>query len=253
MTDVLANLPASARTGLKVRRKPKSGMRISVFDLDRTLTRRPTYSLFLLRTAWRVAPWRLLLIPLLLPAAIAYALKLLPRKRMKELMHALLLGRLRDRVVVRKVAEAFARDLVADGLYPAAVEQVRREAAAGRHIVLATAAPALYAAPLGRYLGVADVVATRATWQADQLTSRISGENCHGREKRRKLQRLLRRRGVRRCDAHIRFFSDDISDLPSFEWCDEAIAVNPRAPLNALARARKWRVLDWRHNHGLAE
>lgn len=251
MSDLLANLPASARSGLKISTKPRAVARISVFDLDRTLTRRPTYSLFLLRAAWEVGPWRLLLIPLLLPAAIAYAVHLLPRKRMKELMHRLLLGRNVGRAEVRELAEAFARDLIADGLYPEAIEQIRHEAAAGRRVIIATAAPAIYVRPLARQLGISDVVATSETWDEDRLTPAISGENCHGPEKRRKLERLLRSLRIRRRDAHIRFFSDDISDLPSFEWSDEAIAVNPCPPLVALAQARKWRVLDWRGQTGL--
>src|SRR5687768_16960439 len=38
---------------------------ISIFDVDRTLTARPTYSLFLLNAAWRSAPWRLVLVPVI--------------------------------------------------------------------------------------------------------------------------------------------------------------------------------------------
>lgn len=42
---------------------------LSIFDVDRTITRKPTYSLFLLFAMRRHAPWRALLLPLLLPVA----------------------------------------------------------------------------------------------------------------------------------------------------------------------------------------
>ena len=224
--------------------------RISIFDLDRTLTRRPTYSLFLLQAAWRRAPWRLCLIPLLLPHAIAYFLELLPRKRLKETMHWLMLGSELNRAEVQNLAECFARDLVERGLYPEAMGRLRSEAVAGRRIVIASAAPAFYVEPLARLLGVADIVATTETWHGNQLCPRIFGENCYGFEKQRKLARFLRHAGIARREAHIRFFSDDLADLPTFEWCDEAIVVNPGAALHAVARERRWPVLKWRGKQG---
>ena len=55
---------------------------LSVFDLDRTLTILPTYTPFLFFAARSRAPWRLLLLPFLLPVAILYALQLVSRRRM---------------------------------------------------------------------------------------------------------------------------------------------------------------------------
>src|SRR3546814_4654856 len=70
-----------------------SPVTLSVFDLDRTLTRLPTYSRFLLFAARSRAPWRLLLLPLLLPVALLYALKIVPRRTMKQAMHRIAIGR----------------------------------------------------------------------------------------------------------------------------------------------------------------
>ena len=49
-----------------------------------------------------------------------------------------------------------------------------------------------------------------------------------------------------RGDAHIRFFSDHVSDAPCLDWADEGFAVNAHAPLRALAKKRGWAILDWR-------
>ena len=45
---------------------------------------------------------------------------------------------------------------------------------------------------------------------------------------------------------HVRFYSDHVSDAPTLDWADEAFAVNPHAPLLALAREKGWDVLRWR-------
>ena len=46
---------------------------ITILDVDRTITRRPTYTLFLLHAMRRIAPWRALLLPLLVPSAASRA------------------------------------------------------------------------------------------------------------------------------------------------------------------------------------
>ncbi len=71
--------------------RPQKAM-LSIFDLDRTLTILPTYTPFLWFAVRSRAPWRLLLLPLLLPVALLYALKLIPRCRMKQTMHWVALG-----------------------------------------------------------------------------------------------------------------------------------------------------------------
>ena len=219
---------------------------LSVFDLDRTLTILPTYTPFLLFAIRTRAPWRVLLLPLLLPVAALYALKLIPRRTMKQAMHRVALGpRLAERDAAR-LADRFARRLVARGLYPQGLALIEAERAAGRRIVIATAAPHFYTAALARRLGIADVIATESTWRDGCLTPAIGSANCYGGDKRHRVAAFLDRAGIARDRAHIRFYSDHISDLPMFGFADEAVAVNPSAKLRRLAEARGWPVLDWR-------
>ena len=217
---------------------------LSIFDLDRTLTKLPTYSAFLLGAARADAPWRLAFLPLLLPVAIPYALKRVERRRMKEAMHAVMLGRRVPRARAEAAAERFADQLYRDGLYPQALARIAAERADGRRVMLATAAPAFYVAPLARRLGIDDVIATAATWDGDTLTHRIAGENCYGPAKLAMIESHLAAHGL--VDAHIRFFSDHHTDLPVFDRADEPVAVNPTPKLRGIAQIRGWPVLDWR-------
>jgi HAD superfamily hydrolase (TIGR01490 family) len=218
---------------------------LSVFDLDRTLTRAPTYSAFLIFAAWRTARWRLLLIPLLIPFAIAYAARLFPRRRMKMVMHWLMLGPAMPRSMAQSLAEAFASRLFETGLYMQAHDRIAFERQAGRRVVIATAAPSLYVVPLAAQLGIVDVVASGTEWRGEVLCPSISGENCYGAAKQRMLAAFLATHGIDRGNAHIRFFSDDASDLPSFKWADEPIVVNASPRLREIAAACKWPALDW--------
>lgn len=219
---------------------------ISVFDLDRTLTIRPTYSAFLLFAALRLAPWRLALAPMLLPVAAAYGCKAVSRRRMKETMHAVAIGRSIARHRVEPVAHAFADRLALGGIYPQAPDLIAAEQAAGRRTVIATAAPLLYVAPLARRLGIGDVIATEGQWDNDRLGARLRDDNCYGPAKRQRIAAWLADQGIDREQAHIRFYSDHASDRPTFDWVDEPVAVNPSSRLRDLAAQRGWRVVDWR-------
>src|SRR3546814_17426295 len=62
--------------------------RIAIYDLDRTVLRKPTFTLFLLWAAWRAAPWRLLLLPALAGLGLGHALRLYGRDRFQQIGRA---------------------------------------------------------------------------------------------------------------------------------------------------------------------
>src|SRR3546814_6694424 len=71
----------------------RSPLRVAIYDLDRTVLRTPTFTLFLLWAAWREAPWRLLLLPALAALMIGHALRLYGRDRFKPAAIRLMLGK----------------------------------------------------------------------------------------------------------------------------------------------------------------
>lgn len=219
---------------------------LSVFDLDRTLTVHGTWSPFLLFAARRRAPWRLAFAPLVVGLMAGYKARLLTRKQLKQAMQKLMLGGAVDLDVVTDLANAYAEHSMANNLHADAIASIAAERAAGRRVVIASAANLFYLEALAGRLGVADVVGTASMWRGGRLTPRIAGENCYGANKRDMLAHWLAGQDIDRADVHIRFFSDDLSDLPTFEWADEAVAVNPSRKLLNLALRRGWTVYDWR-------
>ncbi|MBB3693588.1 HAD family phosphatase [Sphingomonas sp. BK580] len=216
------------------------------YDLDRTVTRSPTWSSFLLFASLRRAPWRLMLTPLLVPPAAAQRAGLLSRDRLKEVMHGLMLGRSTPVAELSSVAERFAQRAVASSVRPHARARIRSDREQGYRPVLATAAHRFYAERIAQLLGIADVVATAAIISADgRLTHRLDGRNLYGPAKLTAVQQWLADQGARRETSRIRVYSDHVSDAPLLEFADEPFAVNPHAPLRALAQTRGWSILDW--------
>ncbi len=218
---------------------------MAIYDLDRTVTCRPTYSLFLLSTGWRLAPLRLLLVPLLALLWLFHKLGFYARDRLKVLMWAVVLGPA-DAAGIEQAASLFAVRTLTGNIRPGALAQIERDRADGALLVLATAAHELYAAPIAAGLGFHAVVATRLLSRADgRIGPELDGANLYGKSKLVAMRRFRTGGRAEGACAPLAFYSDSSSDLPVFDWVDRAIAVNPSRRLARIAGERSWPIVDW--------
>ena len=221
-------------------------IRIAIYDMDRTVTRRGTYAAFLAHMAMAIAPWRLVLLPVAGLVLLAYVLRLIGRGRAKEINQALMMGRRVSRERIAVHVERFADKVVATNTRPGALQQIAADRASGARLVMASASYRLYVEPIARRLGFDHVIATdHMTQGADYLRARIAGENCYDVAKLRMIEAWMAREGIARTDAEIRAYSDHVSDAPMLAFADEGIAANPHGPLRKLAVERGWQVVDW--------
>jgi HAD superfamily hydrolase (TIGR01490 family) len=220
---------------------------LAIYDMDRTITRRATYTPFLIHASLTLAPWRLALLPAVLLTLLAYAARLIDRARLKELNYRLLIGRALSPERLEPVIQSFAERQVATNIMPGARASIAADRAAGRRLVMATASYRLYAAAIAQRLGFNDVIATETSLDADgRIVARIDGRNCYGDSKLAMIQAWLEREGLEREAVHIRFYSDHVSDAVVHRWSDEAIAANAHDRLLRVARIEGWEVVDWR-------
>ena len=219
---------------------------LAIYDMDRTVTRHATYTPFLLHCATRRAPWRLLLLPLVLVSMLAYLTRLVDRARLKEINHRLLLGgRIHSRDL-QPLVESFADHQLAGNVRPGARLAIARDKAQGRRLVLATASYRLYADAIATRLGFDDVIGTGSIIGLDErVHAKIAGENCYGPAKLRMISDWVKASGLKGAHGHVRFYSDHVSDQPAFEWSDEPVAVNPHGKLRRLAEQRGWAIENW--------
>ena len=220
--------------------------RLAIYDMDETITRRPTLLPFLLTAALRLAPWRAALLPAAAGATLGYKLGLVDRARLKEVNQRMLLGRAVDRKRLDPHARRWAERTVRRGLKPGAVRQIAADRAAGAKLILATASSRFYVDAIARLLRFDAVIATDVTvLESGHFSPRIHGGNCYGPGKAAKIVDWMAQNGVARSDLHLTLYSDHISDVPSFELADEAVVVDPGPELRALALRRGWPVANW--------
>ena len=100
---------------------------LAVYDMDRTVTRRATYTPFLLHCALRRAPWRLFFLPLVIGSMLAYVARLIDRARLKEINHRLLLGSRIHPHDLQPLVEGFADKQLASNIRPGARNAIARD------------------------------------------------------------------------------------------------------------------------------
>jgi len=215
--------------------------RAALFDMDRTLIRRETASLYaryqfergeatwldLARTFYWVTQYTLGVID-----ANAVADKAL--RGHKGLAESAMIARCDDwfsNHVERYIADRGR----------AAVERHR---ARGDLLAIVTGAMPYAARPLARRLAIDHVVAsTLELDDAGCFTGRPEQPLCIGQGKVVRAERLATELGFRLDEAT--FYSDSLTDLPLLERVKEPIVVNPDPRLRRVARRRGWPIERW--------
>lgn len=219
---------------------------IAIYDMDKTITRRPTLVPYLTEAVRVRAPWRALLVPLALPLFLIYGVKLIDRAQLKAALQGLFIGSRFSERALAPVNQGFAEKLIATGLKPGAVAQIAADKAAGRMLVMATASSQFYVDEIGARLGFDVVIGTLSTPLPDgRLSPRIDGGNCYGQNKADRIVAWMAEAGIARGDCHIAFYSDHVSDMPSFLLADVPVPVDPDPALEQEAVARGWKIEQW--------
>lgn len=158
--------------------------------------------------------------------------------RIRESVLKLTKGWSRDRVC-QIVADTIDRT-VKPIVFKEAMELIAQHRTAGRLVVIISASPEELVVPLGRYLGVDGVIASRARLDDE---GRYTGEMafyCYGPFKAEAIMALAASRGIDLAESYA--YSDSYTDLPMLEAVGHPVAVNPDRVLGRLAREREWEV-----------
>ncbi len=121
---------------------------------------------------------------------------------------------------------------------------VEHHRARGDLLAIVTGASPYAARPLARRLGIPHVVASELEVDAQGLfTGRFVEPLCYGSGKIVRTRRLAEQQGFTLEEAT--FYSDSFTDLPLLEAVAEPVIVNPDLRLERVARKRGWRIEAW--------
>lgn len=220
--------------------------KIAFYDMDKTITRSPSYNGFLLFIIWQRSKWRLILLPLMGLAVLGYALKVISREKLKEINLSLALGKARHEDIALLLQD-HAQWVMQNNILPGALAQVEQDRRDGFLLVLATASYALYVEDMARALGFDAVIATDlAEGEHGHILPQIVGGNCYAANKLAKIKAWAKTQNIDLANcSDIRAYSDHISDVPMLELSARPVATNPHPPLRQYATEQGWHIVDW--------
>ncbi len=216
-------------------------MRAALFDMDRTLIRRETGTLYvryqhaigeatrrdLLRVLYWVTQYTLGVIDA--PAVAAKA--------------ALQLEGTSEMAMATRCDDWFLR-YVEPHVCDLGRRAVEHHRAQGDLLAIVTGASPYAAQPLARRLGIPHVVASELEVDDHGIfTGRFVSPLCYGDGKIVRAKRLADEHGFALEEST--FYSDSFTDLPLLEAVREPVVINPDPRLERVARKRRWRIETW--------
>lgn len=215
--------------------------RAALFDMDRTLVRRETASLYVRyqrgigeatwRDAARVSYW-----------VMQYTLGVIKVEEVASRAVRSLSGT-HETVLAARCDDWFRR-YVEEHVCDCGRRAVAEHQRAGDVVAIVTGAWPYTARPLARSLGIEHVLASELeVGEGGRFTGRFVSPLCYGKGKIHLVSRLAEKLGFRIEDAT--FYSDSFTNLPLLSAVREPVVVNPDLRLARHARRRGWRIERW--------
>jgi HAD superfamily hydrolase (TIGR01490 family) len=156
-----------------------------------------------------------------------------------------------DQATINEIVQETLVDVVEPIVFDEALELIRQHQAAGHKVFIVSASPEEVVAPLARYLGVDEAIATRA--ELDERGRYTGGTElyCYGPNKRVAMEQAAARDRIDMTQSYA--YSDSASDLPMLEAVGYPVVVNPDRELRRAARARQWEIRRFTHRVPLRE
>jgi HAD superfamily hydrolase (TIGR01490 family) len=148
-----------------------------------------------------------------------------------------------NRGKVAEIVRETLDDVVTPIIFAEALDLIHEHQAAGRKVVIVSSAPEEVVRPLGEFLGVDDVIATRPEVDADDNYTGELAFYGYGPYKAEAIAAMAAREGIDLAESYA--YSDSITDEPMLRAVGHPFAVNPDKELARLARQEEWPILDF--------
>ena len=216
-------------------------MGLALFDMDRTLVRKDTATLYVryqrdegragLKQSLKVAWWLL-----------QYTAGVIDAPRVAEEALADFKGKAES--WMREDCERWFEAYVVPHVGTRARQVVEEHRKSGDELAIVTGATAYAAEPLARLLGIDHVICTQLEVDRDGLfTGRVVPPMCYGEGKIALTESYLGHLGLQPETAT--FYSDSITDEPLLAHVARPVCVNPDRRLRQLAKRNGWEIQIW--------
>ncbi|MCJ7726647.1 MAG: HAD-IB family hydrolase [Acidimicrobiia bacterium] len=168
-------------------------------------------------------------------------------EKTREILMALTKGW--DKAEIEALVEQTLDEVVAPLVYAEALFLIDEHLREGRKVYIVSASPEEVVRPLARYIGVDDVIATKA--RVDEK-GRYTGEvelYAYAETKAEVIRAVAEEHDIDLSESYA--YSDSATDLPMMRVVGHPVAVNPDRELKEACEANGWPILEFTRQVGL--
>ena len=144
---------------------------------------------------------------------------------------------------VQRLVRETLQEVIDPLIYAEALELFEDHRRAGRDLYLVSSSGVEVVKPLAEYLGVPNVIATRAGIDDDGRYDGTLEFYCYAEHKAVAIREEAEAHDLDLASSYA--YSDSVTDLPMLEAVGNPVAVNPDRALRAVAVERGWPILDF--------
>lgn len=197
--------------------------KLAIFDIDYTLTKKET-SIELYKYMLKRDRKLLRYLPSHIITGIFYAIKVYNAGKTKENFLRFLSGT--SEKELKSIVKSFYKEKVESILYEDGIKAIKDFKAKGYKIYLISASPEFYVNEFYNIKEVDKVIGTKFSMENGKFSSKISGENCKGEEKVKRLMEEIKKDNIEVDFKNSYMFSDSLSDLPLLKLVGKGYLIN---------------------------
>lgn len=148
-----------------------------------------------------------------------------------------------DRRQIEELVAETVDEVVAPLVFAEALAIIDEHQRAGRLVVIISSSPEEVVKPLGRYLGVDEVIGTKSEVDHEGKYTGNLDFYAYGPGKAEAIREMAVRVGLSLPDSYA--YSDSATDLPMLETVGHPVVVNPDADLRQTAMERDWQIMEF--------
>lgn len=197
--------------------------KLAIFDVDYTLTKRETlveFYFFMLKKNPKFIKY----LPKSIFSSIFYVFNIYDASKAKKTFIRFIDGI--EESEMRKIVKEFYEIRLSKILYKDAIDMIKKMKAQGYKIYLISASAEFYLNELYNIKEVDKVIGTRFIIDNGRHRNEITGENCKGEEKVKRLKEVLVKENIEVDFEESYMFSDSLSDLPLFNLVGHPYLIN---------------------------
>lgn len=197
--------------------------KLAIFDIDYTLTKKET-SIELYKYMLKRDKTLIKYIPAHILTGLGYGIKIFDATKTKERFLRFLKGTKEEEL--KAIVKDYYKNHLTDLLYEDGLKAIKDFKAKGYKVYLISASAEFYVNEFYNIEGVDKVIGTKFKMDDGYFTPIVTGVNCKGEEKVKRLMEELKKDNIEVDFKNSYMFSDSLSDLPLLKLVGKGYLIN---------------------------